>query len=173
MRLGTCELCRREDESGHNAVVLCPKARALRSEMRKHLQLPDELQFRYTGPDWLLTLLGLLDWETEACVLLLLWRAWHLRNDQVHVKGMEPIEGSARFLVSYAGVGDTKGKGKLFPEIDINDKKAREGEGTSAAKKDGKHRQRAGLRSTRMRRSMKRQERRVQALSSSATLLVK
>lgn len=45
-KLGTCDICGREDENGHHAVVNCTKAMALRYEMRKYWMLPDEEQFR-------------------------------------------------------------------------------------------------------------------------------
>jgi hypothetical protein len=32
----------------------------------------------------------------------MMWRAWYLRNDAVHVKGEGTIAGSAVFLASYA-----------------------------------------------------------------------
>jgi hypothetical protein len=89
------------DEDGHHVVVLCTKAKALRSEMRKHWLLPDEAQFRYTGPDWLILLLDSVDKETRAQILFLLWRAWYLRNDIIHGKGTTSIVGSGKFLTSY------------------------------------------------------------------------
>lgn len=72
----------------------------LRFELRKHWALRDEEQFRFSGQDWLVTLLGLVDRNTGACVLLLLWRVRHLRNDLVHAKGTETIVGSALFFAS-------------------------------------------------------------------------
>jgi hypothetical protein len=57
---------------------------------------------RLFRPNWLLHLLASVDGETKACILLLLWRAWYLRNDAVHAKGEGSIAGSAGFLASYA-----------------------------------------------------------------------
>uniref|UniRef100_A0A0A9G2M2 RNase H type-1 domain-containing protein n=1 Tax=Arundo donax TaxID=35708 RepID=A0A0A9G2M2_ARUDO len=37
----------------------------------------------------------------RRCILLLLWRAWHLRNDIIHAKGECTITGSTIFLKSY------------------------------------------------------------------------
>jgi hypothetical protein len=88
------------DKDGHHVVVLCTKAKALRSEMRKHWLLPDEAQFRYTGPDWLILLLDLVDKETGARILFLFWRAWYLRNDIIHGKGAAPIIGSGNSLLA-------------------------------------------------------------------------
>jgi hypothetical protein len=47
------------------------KVVVLRHEMRKHWSLPGELQFRYSGPDWLPQLLSLEDKEIRAQILLL------------------------------------------------------------------------------------------------------
>jgi hypothetical protein len=54
----TCQICGTEEESGYHAVIRCTKAVALRHEIRSHWLLPDEHQFRYTGPDWLLVMLS-------------------------------------------------------------------------------------------------------------------
>jgi hypothetical protein len=71
VRTGTCTICGREDETRYHAVIRCPKAKALRRELRKHWALPDEDHFVCTGPDWLLVpLLSRLDAETKAKVLL-------------------------------------------------------------------------------------------------------
>jgi hypothetical protein len=96
-----CQICGVEDESGFHAVVRCTKATALRHEMRNVWVLPNEQQFQHSGPDWLPLLLCSVDGETKAKTLLL-WRAWHLRNDAIHGKGLETVYGSARFLTSYA-----------------------------------------------------------------------
>jgi hypothetical protein len=96
-----CTICGREDESGFHARLRCTKARALRGEMRKHWLLPDESKLIYTGPDWLLILLGQLTNELKARFLLMLWRAWYLRNGVVHGHGTRTITGSAHFLVNY------------------------------------------------------------------------
>jgi hypothetical protein len=53
-----CPICDREDESSFHATVVCPAAKGLRDAMRKYWLLPDEQQFLYTGPDWLLLLLN-------------------------------------------------------------------------------------------------------------------
>lgn len=51
-----CTLCDRETENSFHATVNCPQAIGLRLAMREHWPLPDEEQFRYSGPDWLLLL---------------------------------------------------------------------------------------------------------------------
>jgi hypothetical protein len=97
-----CQICACEDETGYHATVKCTKVVALRREMRRNWELPDEKQFTHSGPNWLLHLLASVDGETKACILLLLWRAWYLRNDAVHAKGEGSIAGSAGVLASYA-----------------------------------------------------------------------
>jgi hypothetical protein len=110
-----------EDETGYHATVTCTKAVALRHEMRQHWTLPEEARFKYTGPDWLLHLLRMVDEDKKARTLLLLWRVWHHRNDMVHGKGQVTIACSAAFLRNYAvsleivnqeKQGSPSGKGK-------------------------------------------------------------
>jgi hypothetical protein len=92
--------------------------------MRRYWLLPDEEHFKYTGPDWLLHPLDSVESEVKARVLLILWCAWHLRNDVIHAKGTTTIMSSAMFLSSYGeslhianqphvAQIDIKGKGKL------------------------------------------------------------
>jgi hypothetical protein len=71
--------------------------------MRKYWLLPSENTFRFTGRDWLQLLLDPLENTTRSRVLLLLWRAWHLRNDVIHHKGDATIASSAIFLQTYLG----------------------------------------------------------------------
>jgi hypothetical protein len=70
-------------------------------ELRKHWVLPEESKFRYTGPDWLLILLSQLNVGLKAKILLMLWRAWYLRNEVVHGQGTGSITGAVHFLVNY------------------------------------------------------------------------
>jgi hypothetical protein len=97
-----CQVCGREDESGHHVVIRCTKAAALRHGMRKHWTLSGEHQFQKVGPDWLLMLPSVLDKETKEKTLLLLWRAWFLMNDIMHGDGSATVPGSTEFLKSYA-----------------------------------------------------------------------
>ena len=46
-----CNICGNGFEDSFHAVVLCPRARALRQEMREHWALPDEMFFTYPGGD--------------------------------------------------------------------------------------------------------------------------
>jgi hypothetical protein len=101
-KLATCQICGGAgDEDGHHTVVQCTKARALRSDLRSKWPLPDENRSKFGGPDWVLLLLNSVSKEVGACILLMFWRAWHLRNDVVHGKGMGSILGSVNFLTSY------------------------------------------------------------------------
>jgi hypothetical protein len=78
-------------------------------------------------------LLSSVKTETKAKILFILWRAWHIRNDVVHEKGTPSINGSCKFLTSYAeslGLTGTpeapgsndKGKGKLAQDSRGNSK---------------------------------------------------
>jgi hypothetical protein len=98
---GICAVCGCEDESSYHATVACTKSKALRQEMRKIWDIPNENSFKFTGPDWLLILLDGINNEKRGLVLMLLWRCWHLRNDAVHEKGECSIKGSAIFLNRY------------------------------------------------------------------------
>jgi hypothetical protein len=70
--------------------------------MRAFWELPDENHFRFTGNDWLQNLLGSCTSEERSRILLLLWRAWWLREDCVHAKGRALVGQSVQFLVKYA-----------------------------------------------------------------------
>ncbi|XP_062186766.1 uncharacterized protein LOC133890399 [Phragmites australis] len=99
--MATCEICGNGEEDGFHAVVLCTKSRALREALRQHWSLPDEIELRYTGPNWLPLLLDNLNNEMCTQTLMLLWRAWHLRNDIIYGKGEATIGASVAFLRSY------------------------------------------------------------------------
>lgn len=97
-----CTICGHPVEDGFHATVACSKARALRSELRQVWSLPGEELFVDSGPDWLLLLLDRVDSYNRGTILLMLWRAWYLRNNVVHDKGNLTITGSVSFLQSYA-----------------------------------------------------------------------
>jgi hypothetical protein len=52
----TWQICGTEEESGYHAVIRCTGAVALHHEIRSHWLLPEQQQFRYTGPEWFLPL---------------------------------------------------------------------------------------------------------------------
>lgn len=97
-----CTICGHPVEDGFHATVACSKARALRFELRQVWSLPGEELFAHSGPDWLLLLLDRVDKNNRGTILLMLWRAWYLRNNVVHDKGNLTITGSVSFLQSYA-----------------------------------------------------------------------
>jgi hypothetical protein len=111
--------------------------------MRNHWLLLGEEQLRYTGPDWLMILLSSMNEEVKAKILLLLWRAWHLRNDIVHATGTTSITGSALFLTSY---GESLKVASQMPESGTEGK----GKGTQV-RSVGRLRCKVGLKSTRTR----------------------
>ena len=53
------------------------------------------------GKEWLLHALQPLSDIERSILLMLLWWAWHIRNEVVHYKPPPPMEASRRFLVSY------------------------------------------------------------------------
>jgi hypothetical protein len=71
----------------------------------------DEGWFSYTGADWLLHLLCSLDDNGRDKTLLLLWRAWHHRNNVMHGKGRASVGESVEFLKSYEVWGSSSSKG--------------------------------------------------------------
>jgi hypothetical protein len=102
VKTGMCTICGKEDETRYHAVVRCSKAKALRWELRKHWVLPGEDQIGLLRRGRLVvSMLSRLDTEMKAKVLMLFWRAWHLRNDMIHGDGRGSVVGSALFLVSY------------------------------------------------------------------------
>jgi ribonuclease HI len=96
-----CEVCGATSETSHHTVVTFTRARALCHEMRKIWCLPGEEQVCDTEPDWLIILLSTLNQEQRAQVLLVMWRAWFLRNNIIFGNGQESIVGSTSFLESY------------------------------------------------------------------------
>lgn len=50
---------------------------------------------------WLLMILQHVSKDVRSCFLLVLWRAWFLRNDILFGAGRASVEGSFLFLLSY------------------------------------------------------------------------
>ena len=69
--------------------------------MRVVWDLPEEVQFRNTGEDWLQNLLDPCCMEIRIKILLLLWRCWFLRDDYIHNSGKELVGRSVDFLTQY------------------------------------------------------------------------
>ena len=98
---GICTICGCEEEDEFHAVVRCTKSTALRHAMRKWWNLPAEKSFQFNGEDRLQCLLDKCTAEERTKVLLLLWRAWFLRENCIHGNGKETITGSVNFLCRY------------------------------------------------------------------------
>ena len=88
----TCSiLCGMEPEDGHHAMVRCTFASALRHALRQSWNLPEDSAFTYTGPDWILALLNSANKDIRVKLMLLFWRIWHHRNDNVFWSDQCPI----------------------------------------------------------------------------------
>jgi hypothetical protein len=95
--------------------------------MRQFWELSDEQQFSEIGLASLLHTLDALGTDMGARVLLLLWRAWQVRNDITHENSKFSVEGSVSFLQKYwtelcniqqyDGQGDLKGKSLVFDSL--------------------------------------------------------
>jgi ribonuclease HI len=94
-----CTICGMGDEDAYHAVVACSKSVALRQAMREVWNLPNEAVFSYTSKDWFLNLLAQTDNRMRPKNLLLLWCAWHLRNDIIHQNRKARIAESVIFLL--------------------------------------------------------------------------
>jgi len=114
-----CTICGAEEESEFHAVMRCPHATLLRNTMRERWSLPEEQYLKPTGPDWLLNVIGMSPPDTASQLILILWRAWFVRNKWTHEGKWIRTMASAEFLSSYwsslftirQDVGDTiKGK---------------------------------------------------------------
>ncbi|XP_073360706.1 uncharacterized protein [Aegilops tauschii subsp. strangulata] len=105
------------EENEYHAVVACTKSKALRHAMREHWSLPKEKDFWYTGEDWLQGILNASSDDVRDKILLLLWRAWYLRDDIVHGRGKESISASVVFLLRYE---QEVYKAKDKPELAMN-----------------------------------------------------
>ena len=116
-----CPLCDREPETSYHAIVTCPRAQGLRVAMREHWRLPDEEQFRYTGPDWLLLLLDQCSATERDLTKLLLWKTWSVHNNITHHSGSISISEAVHGLCSMQATlsdilleqASAVGKGKL------------------------------------------------------------
>jgi len=87
--------------------------------MRECWDLPSEDELSFSGPEWLLQLIDRNNTGEAARLLLILWRAWYVRNELTHGGRWIPTEGSVNFLSGYwatlssikqGGAKDLKGK---------------------------------------------------------------
>jgi ribonuclease HI len=110
-------------------MMTCPKALALRSELRKIWDLPEEEELRWSGQDWVLNILDNQPEETRNKLMFLWWRAWHLRNNSIFGDGKASINHSVSFLDGYYNTTsliktglpelDRKGKGKIEEHAEL------------------------------------------------------
>ena len=64
-----------KDENTFHALVMCPKAYALRMAMRDIWILPAEEALKYTKDDWFLILLNQLSPTMRDQIIFIFWRA--------------------------------------------------------------------------------------------------
>jgi hypothetical protein len=98
----TCKICDTEAEDGYHATMQCTKARALRCGLRDDWDLPLDRDLQKSGADWTINILCSVKEDTKSKIMLLWWRAWHLRNDIIFGQGKAGINASAIFLSNYA-----------------------------------------------------------------------
>lgn len=102
----------------------------MREAVREKWTLPQDSEFKRSGPDWVLLSLSKEKEECRAKLMLVWWRAWHWRNDIIFSKGDASVTASAHFLFSYADAmiclrdhipaPDLKGKKPLFSDSSGN-----------------------------------------------------
>lgn len=68
-----CLVCGREDESSFHALVAWPNAATLWDSMKLQWPLPDRVEVKWTGKEWLLHLLADQPERTRDMILLLLY----------------------------------------------------------------------------------------------------
>uniref|UniRef100_A0A453Q8I1 RNase H type-1 domain-containing protein n=1 Tax=Aegilops tauschii subsp. strangulata TaxID=200361 RepID=A0A453Q8I1_AEGTS len=71
--------------------------------VREVWNLPDDVIFNFSGPNWLLILLDQLTSPVREQIIFMFWRAWHPRNDLIFGKGKETISASVSFVQNYWG----------------------------------------------------------------------
>jgi ribonuclease HI len=99
--------------------------------MRRHWAIPTEEDLNYSGHEWLLRLIDKHDKVVMGKLVLILWRAWFIRNELTHTNRKLCIMGSVNFLMSYweslctirqQPVLDLKGKRPIFPDLALDGK---------------------------------------------------
>ncbi|KAI5011761.1 hypothetical protein ZWY2020_013898 [Hordeum vulgare] len=97
----TCVICGMEREDTFHALCRCPLAQCLWRDMAKSWHMPKLEDIQNIGTEWLLHLLDQCKPDQHLCVLMTLWRSWHIHNELTHDKKAPPTEASTRFLSSY------------------------------------------------------------------------
>ena len=78
----------------------------------------------FSGPEWLLQVIGASTKEEAGRLILILWRAWFVRNEWTHAGRWVGGDASTRFLTNYweslegsslQAVEDHKGKKPVEP----------------------------------------------------------
>jgi hypothetical protein len=105
----TCTICGQENEDGYHAIMRCTKAIALRNSMRDVWELPTEDRLRNSGKEWTLNILNSSNPEMREKLMLLWWRAWHLRNNCIFGDGKASIAHSTDFLRNYRCMLNNRG----------------------------------------------------------------
>jgi hypothetical protein len=100
-QLPTYQICGMAEEDGFHAVMECTTASALRWEMRRIWDLPNEQALTRTSDDWVLVLLKSLNKKIKAMIMFLWWRAWHHQNNLIFGKGDASIKHSASYIENY------------------------------------------------------------------------
>ena len=117
--LSNCLVCGDDREDGYHVVMECPHAVNLHAAMRLRWCLPAERELKFTGPEWLHGIVDTQPVEQVACLLLIFWRAWFIRNELTHSNKKLSLKGSVSFLENYwetlcgtrqQGPPDDKGK---------------------------------------------------------------
>ncbi|WVZ62096.1 hypothetical protein U9M48_011881 [Paspalum notatum var. saurae] len=141
--IDTCQIYGLEPESSMHAMIRCPHARALRDASREDWKLPEENLLLQLKPEVLIMFLYSIDVDEAASLLLLLWRAWQVRNDITHDTKFSSVASSVIFIRKYwielrmirhsSNIFDDKGKQPVFDSLErnqLNDKTKKKGRWT-------------------------------------------
>ena len=79
-----CKVCGNAMEDAHHALIWCPHAVGLWNAMRGEWDIPKADQLKDGAPDWLSSLLEKLSDTQRLICLMIMWRAWHVRNEVTH-----------------------------------------------------------------------------------------
>ena len=88
----TCWLCGDAKDDSFHALITCPGSVLVWHTMRQVWPLPTNDKLINTGPEWLMSLLADRTEKIRAMIIMLLWRIWSVRNDQLHHKATPPLD---------------------------------------------------------------------------------